>query len=269
MKMINFYISILFVSFFLVSCDNNSETGGTDQNGDISSDHNNVVKQTDKQNIEASSLPATAVEAFLEKQRLKYDPAILIVGVEGEKPIGFAKTCFENVWDNQRAYFQERFRPDVDPNQLAVMTSNPDLGNLFLCQISHHNYSVAVPVHEVANLIEIDGPGIYYLGTVNTTQQGMYKGDYSSKIPPAILAEISELIPKLREVYKGLELRTKNFDLDNLDDEGYVLTTNLGNAIEKRKQELENIKDEPDNKVAELDAVTPTIVSSKPSKTLN
>lgn len=150
--------------------------------------------------------------------------AILLIGVEGDYGIQYAMICREN----KKPCAIERTQERVEPGRIMVHSTYPESGKIKLDWVGHWKYLPYIPVYKSrlvqidtpenerqsvgspgGDFIEIDGPGIYYLGTVKLVGPEQYAesiASLSNAIDPQALSDV------IKE-YQAYGLEPKNFKL--------------------------------------------------------
>lgn len=225
-------ISLLILMVFVTSCVSTVENEDTPII-EVAESSNHLDNSKLPENIEANSQLDQFIKFIKQEEN-----AVYIVGVVGDRPLGYVKLCFENILENKRAFFERRFDTNVNNGGVAVASNLPDNGNVFLCQIGYGRYGPYIPSHSSANLIEVDGPGIYYLGTIDTSVSNQStSGTYVPNIQPAVVEQLAKTIDIVKQKFPDTNLPLKNFDFNHVSKGEFIEMESMGNAMELLLQE--------------------------------
>ena len=175
---------------------------------------------------------------FLNHAKLE-EPAVLLFGVEGAKPIGFLKICWDGVLTNRSKYAFTRYENFIQEGGVGLMQATASLGDVFICQIAHNKYQPLYTMFEFTNMIDVDGPGIYYLGTIRTREVYEIGEVYLPEITPLVKDQVEQMVIKVQSHYAELNLKPINFDLNKVQDDGTIEVLNRGHALTLMKEDLE------------------------------
>ena len=203
-----------------------------------------VVKQSEALSESSDSTAKSQSNDYFMNWRKFESPAVFITGVTGKNPIGYVKICFENVFQDKSAFIQQRYSPFIEDGNVVVTETFSSQGNTFLCQIAFNKYQPRFATHYHSRLIEVDGPGIYYLGTLYTRSPGEQGDYYLPQISAEVVENLKITIAKIREKYAGVDLPLKNFDLSSVEEGGHLAMDNLGKIIDIRAKQIAENKEQ-------------------------
>ena len=152
--------------------------------------------------------------------------AILLIGVEGDYGIQYAMICRENI----KPCAIERTQERVEPGQIMAHSTYPDSGRIKLDWVGHWKYLPYIPVYKSGlvqidtpeeqrqslgapggDYISIEGPGIYYIGTVKLVGTNQY----AESIQGVSDAVDHQALNNIVKEYQALGLEPKNFQTPN------------------------------------------------------